>query len=287
MKVELTNTAKKLCVIGDPVLHSKSPIIQNAVIEEFGLDYIYLCQPVPKGEAGKWLTFADYAGYAGFNATIPHKEELVPLMDVVDNFGSRAGAINTVCIRNGKYYGFNTDCGGVLRALGDMNVQPCGKRVLLLGAGGAAKGVAVALTEAGAEVVVCNRSEERARGLCEISPRTMTVGSWEPNELCKLAQGCQIVVNCTSLGMTGTGADFTNLDFIAALPRGAAVMDAVYAPAETSLLRAARAAGHSAENGMGMLLHQAILALEHFTERSLDVPRAKAAALRALGESIC
>lgn len=287
MKVELTNTAKKLCVIGDPVLHSKSPLIQNAVIEEFGLDYIYLCQPVPRGQAGRWLDCAAFSGYAGFNATIPHKEALVPLMDAVDEFGTRAGAVNTVCIQNGKYYGFNTDCGGVLRALGDMNVQPCGKRVLLLGAGGAARGVAVALTSAGAEVVVCNRSQERAEELCALDPKRMTVGSWESDELCKLARGCQVVVNCTSLGMIGIGADFENLDFISALPAGAAVLDAVYAPAETSLLRAARAAGHPAENGMGMLLHQAILALEHFTGQSLDPKRAMQAALKAVGERIC
>lgn len=284
MKVSLTNTAKKLCVIGDPVLHSKSPVIQNAIITELGLDYIYLCQPVPTGQAGRWLDCAAFSGYAGFNATMPHKEALLPLMDTVDEFGTRAGAINTVCIRNGKYYGFNTDCGGVLRALGDMNVQPCGKRVLLLGAGGAARGVAVALISAGAEVVVCNRSPHRAQELCALDPKHMTVGGWAPDELCKLAQGCQAVINCTSLGMTGTDADFENLDFVAALPDGAAVMDAIYAPAETTLLRAARAAGHPAENGMGMLLHQAILALEHFTQRSIDVPRAKAAALRALGE---
>lgn len=113
MKVELRNTTRKLCVIGDPVLHSKSPVIQNAMIEALGLDYIYLCQPVPRGEAHLWLENAAYAGYAGFNATIPHKEELFPLMDEVDEFARRAGAVNTVCIKDGKYYGFNTDCGGI------------------------------------------------------------------------------------------------------------------------------------------------------------------------------
>ena len=84
MKVTLTNTTKKLCVIGDPVLHSKSPLIQNAMISAFGLDYIYLCQPVPKGRVGEWLKAASVAGYAGFNATMPHKEELVGWMDSLD-----------------------------------------------------------------------------------------------------------------------------------------------------------------------------------------------------------
>lgn len=115
MQVELKNTSRKLCVIGDPVLHSKSPVIQNAIISEFGLDYIYLCQPVPRGEAGRWMECAAFAGYAGFNATMPHKEELVPLMDELDSLARICGAVNTVCIKDGKYYGYNTDVGGFLR----------------------------------------------------------------------------------------------------------------------------------------------------------------------------
>ena len=116
MKVELKNTTRKLCVIGDPVLHSKSPVIQNAMIGALGLDYIYLCQSVPRGEVGKWLSCAAYAGYAGFNATMPHKEELVPLMDELDPIARKCGAVNTVCIKNGKYYGYNTDGGEIGRA---------------------------------------------------------------------------------------------------------------------------------------------------------------------------
>lgn len=287
MKVELKNTTKKLCVIGDPVMHSKSPIIQNAMIEALGLDYIYLCQPVPKGEAGRWLEHAAYAGYAGFNATIPHKEALFPLMDEVDKFARKAGAVNTVCIKSGKYYGYNTDCGGILRALADLGVDPAGKKVLLLGAGGAAKGVAVALTGVGATVTVCNRTVDRARELCKMDPAYMTPAGMEPEILCKLSAGSDLVINCTSLGMEPAGADFPDLSFVDALPPGAAVLDAVYAPPETSLVKRARETGHPAANGMGMLLHQAILALEHFTGEKIDVEKAKSAALKALGENGC
>ena len=122
MKVELKNTTKKLCVIGDPVLHSKSPVLQNAMISALGLDYIYLCQPVSRGEAGRWLSCAAYAGYAGFNATMPHKEELVSLMDWLDPLAEKCEAVNTVCIKECKYYGYNTDGGGFLRALDDLGV---------------------------------------------------------------------------------------------------------------------------------------------------------------------
>ncbi len=284
MKVELKNTTKKLCVIGDPVLHSKSPVIQNAVIGALGLDYIYLCQPVPKGEAGRWLSCAAYAGYAGFNATMPHKEELVPLMDELDPIARKCGAVNTVCIKDGKYYGFNTDGGGFLRALGDLGVSAGGKRVVLLGAGGAAKAVAAALCEAGARVTVANRTVEKGEALCQMAPGSMTTAGFDIGTLCKLAEECDILVNCTSLGMEGTGSQFADLSFLDALPSRAAVCDAIYAPAETALLRRAREKGHPAMNGMGMLLHQAILALEHFTGEKLDVERAKAAALTALAE---
>lgn len=282
MKVELTNTAKKLCVIGDPIVHSKSPLIQNAMISALGLDYVYLCQKVPRGETERWLRCADFSGYAGFNATMPHKAALALLMDELDPLASACGAVNTVCIKDGKYYGYNTDGAGFLRALSDLGVDAAGKRALLLGAGGAAKAVAAALAGAGAHVTVANRTVEKAEGICEIDPARMVPAGLEKEELCRLAKESEILVNCTSLGMAGTGADFDDLSFVEALPEGAAVCDAIYAPAETSLLKKAREKGHPAMNGMGMLLHQAILALEYFTGESLDRSRARAAAEEAL-----
>lgn len=282
MRTEGSDTTKKLCVIGDPVTHSKSPILQNAMISEFGLDYIYLCQPVPRGQAGRWLECAAFAGYAGFNATMPHKEELALLMDELDPLAEKCGAVNTVCIKEGKYYGYNTDGAGFLRALGDIGVSPAGKKVLLLGSGGAAKAVAAALAGAGAEVTVCNRTLSKAEKICEMDPVRLTPAGFETEILCKLAEESGLLVNCTSLGMEGTGRDFDDLRFVDALPPGAAVYDLIYAPAETALLKRARETGHPAMNGMGMLLHQAILALEHFTGETLDVERAKGAAEKAL-----
>lgn len=282
MQIELTNATKKLCVIGDPVLHSKSPLIQNAMISELGLDYIYLCQSVPRGRVKQWLDAASFAGYAGFNATMPHKEDLVPLMDELDPLAKRCGAVNTVCIKNGKYYGYNTDGAGFLRALGDLGGNAAGKRVLLLGSGGAAKAVAAALAGAGARAVIANRTLSRAEEICKMDPAHLIPAGFEIETLCRLASESDVLVNCTSLGMEGTGTDFEDLGFVDALPSGAAVCDAIYAPAETSLLKRARETGHPVMNGMGMLLHQAILALEHFTGERLNVERAREAALAAL-----
>ncbi len=287
MKVELKNTTRKLCVIGDPVLHSKSPLIQNAMIGALGLDYIYLCQPVQRGQGGAWLEAAAAAGYAGFNATMPFKEELLPLMDEVEPFAELCGAANTICIKDGKYYGYNTDGPGFLATLADLGVAPAGKKVVLLGAGGAAKSVALALGAAGANVAVCNRNLERAEKLCKLMPERLTAHEFTIKKLCKQLEGADLLVNCTPLGMEGTGTDFTDLSFVEALPAGAAVCDAIYAPAETALLRKARETGHPAMNGLGMLVGQAVLALEKFAGAPIDREKAKAAALKALEENGC
>jgi len=282
MRVELKNTTRKLCIIGDPVLHSKSPILQNAMLSALGLDYVYLCQPVAGGLAEEWLRFAKFAGYAGFNATMPHKEALVPLMDELDPLAAKCGAVNTVSIREGKACGFNTDGGGFLRALDELGVSPAEKRVLLLGSGGAAKAVSAALCMAGATVTVCNRTVKRAEELCGMYPQVMTPAGFSVGELRREAEKADVLVNCTSLGMAGTDAQFEDFSFLEALPQNAAVCDAIYAPAKTELLKRAEELGHPAMNGMGMLLHQAVLALEHFVEESFDETTALAAARTAL-----
>lgn len=272
----------RLQIIGDPVLHSKSPVIQGAMLRALGLDVPYTPHVVRRGELPQYLAWARENGVAGFNATMPHKEELVPLMDWLDPVAEKCGAVNTICIKDGKYYGYNTDGGGFLRALGDMGVSPAGKRVLLLGAGGAAKAVAAALSEAGAMVTVANRTVEKAAAICQMDPEHLTPAGFEIDTLCKLSENAHILINCTSLGMAGTESRFADLSFVDALSPTAVVCDAIYAPPETALLRRARETGRPAMNGMGMLLHQAILALEHFTGEPLDAEKAKAAALAAL-----
>ena len=282
----MTDTRKKLCVIGDPVEHSKSPLIQNAMIQALGLDYDYLCQPVKKGHGKEWLDRAAAEGYAGFNATMPFKEELFPLMDQVDPFAQACGAANTICIKNGKYYGYNTDGPGFLEALSDLGIEPAGKKVVLLGAGGAAKSVALALAGAGAQVTVCNRTVEKAVALCRTDPAHLTPAGFGIEELCKLCEKAHVLVNCTSLGMGGTGANFADLSFVDALPPGAAVCDAIYSPPETTVLRRARGTGHPTMNGLGMLVGQGVLALEKFVGEPIDREKAKKAALEALGEAL-
>lgn len=275
---------KRLCVIGDPIGHSKSPLIQNAMIKAFGLDYEYTAVRVPGDQTAGWLARARAEGWAGFNATMPHKENLVPLMDELDPLAARCGAVNTVALREGRAFGYNTDAPGFLNALADLGVDPAGKAVLVLGSGGAAKAVSAALAGAGARVTVANRTRSKAEAVCRMDPDHIRPAGFATEELCKLSERADLLVNCTSLGMAGTDHDYEDLSFLDRLPRGAAVCDAIYAPPETTFLGRARELGHPTMNGLGMLVGQAIFALEHFVGSSIDRETAKKAALEVLKE---
>lgn len=140
----------RLCVIGDPVEHSKSPLIQNAMIAKLGIPYHYTKRLVHQGDTQEWLDTACREGFAGFNATMPHKVALVPLMDELGEDARLYGAVNTVCIRGKRCIGHNTDGMGFYQALTDLGVEVPGRRITLLGAGGAAKAVALKLVQQGA-----------------------------------------------------------------------------------------------------------------------------------------
>jgi len=263
---------KKLCVIGDPVLHSKSPLLHNAMLRELALDgdYTYDCQLVPAQELRGWLAQASQLGYVGFNATMPHKEALAPLMDGLDEDASLYGAVNTICMKDGKLYGYNTDGRGFLASLEESGFRVSGKRAVLLGAGGAAKAIALKLVQAGVSALtVCNRTAAKAAALCAHAPAVMTPAGFDLDALTRAAAEADLLINATNLGMADTGARFESLAFLEALPAGAVVYDVIYHPAETALLQRARALGHPAMNGLGMLLYQAVFALEHFTGRSI------------------
>lgn len=275
---------RKLCVIGDPIGHSLSPVIQNAMIQAAGLDYVYDARRVAGDDTAAWLKQAVAEGYVGFNATMPHKENLVELADELSADAARFGSVNTVCLKNGRVYGHNTDGAGFLQALRQADMDPAGKNVLVLGAGGAAKAVVYKLVEAGAaHVTVANRTVKRAGGLCsQIGAKGLTACGFSRETLCRHASKSQLVVNCTSLGMAGTMGQFEDLSFLEELKPEAGVFDLIYSPVQTWLLATAQGLGHKTANGLGMLIWQAVFALEYFAETKLDGPAMAAAAQRAL-----
>lgn len=261
-----------LQVIGDPVLHSKSPRIHGAMLKELGLDIPYTAHVVPKGGLPDYLAWAKANGITGFNATMPHKEDLLPLMDELGEDAARFGAVNTVCLRDGRLIGHNTDGEGCLAALEEAGLWPA-RRVVVLGAGGVSKAIARKLASAGAEQVwVCNRTIAKAEALCASDPR-MIPADFRPETLTRLCGQAALVVNGTNLGMEGCPDQFEDFSFLDALPPHTGVFDSIYHPAETQLLAQAKKRGLTVCNGLPMLVHQAIFALEHFLDRPLDHAR--------------
>lgn len=275
---------KKLCVIGDPIEHSKSPLIQNAMIRAAGLDLVYDARRVAGRDTALWLARAEEEGYVGFNATMPHKENLLPLMDELSADAALYRSVNTVCRRKGRWYGHNTDGEGFLRALREAGMDPAGRNVLVLGAGGAAASVVLKLARSGARSIrVANRTVARAQMLCAREGTGLVQpADFAPDTLKRLAADSQLVVNCTSLGMTGVAGQFEDLSFLEELKADGAVFDLIYSPARTQLLARAQELGLPAANGLGMLVWQAVFALEQFAETTLDGGVMAAAARKAL-----
>ncbi len=282
LRLAYTNGSGKLAVIGDPVAHSLSPRIQNALLEHLGLDYIYLALKIPPSATREWVKAARLLDFAGFNATMPHKTALVPLMDTLSGDAARCRAVNTVVLRKGRLEGHNTDGEGFLRALGDAGVEVRGRNAVLLGAGGGARAVALKLAACGARrIAVCCRTPRQGELLRELDSR-IEAHAWTPASLRENLRHCDVLINGTPLGMRGVGETFADLDFLDALPASSVVCDLIYSPLRTELLRAAAQRGHTAINGLGMLIHQAILALELFTATPIDAERAAPVAERAL-----
>ncbi len=263
---------KKLCVIGDPIEHSKSPLIQNTMINHLGIDYYYDYQRVVAGDIKSWIEKAKNLGYVGFNATMPHKVDILPYIDVMDDEAKLYNAVNTVSFKGDKIYGYNTDGIGFLQSLLEKGVSPKDKTVTILGAGGASSAVALKMVKEGAKTVkVLNRSLDKAENLCKRFSGKMQSFDFAVDTLKEQMKDTDILINGTSLGMGGVSADYEDLSFVEALPKTATVCDLIYFPKETSLLKKAKEQELNTVGGIGMLIYQAIYALSYMTDKKLDV----------------
>lgn len=259
---------RQLYVIGDPVAHSLSPLIHRAMIQQTGAAYRYDVRTVRPGELADFVSWAKDGGCAGCNVTMPLKEAIVPLLDEVDGGAAACGAVNTVCFREGRAIGHNTDGTGFLDSLAGHGADPCGQQVLLLGAGGSATAVCHALAQAGAaRIAVCDRSIGRAETLAARYPDCAVAGGLD--ELARYAAESRLVVNATSLGMAGCAA-FGDLSFLRAAPGDAVVYDLVYHPRRTALLETAAGLGLRAVGGIDLLIRQAVRAFAFFTGEEPD-----------------
>jgi shikimate dehydrogenase len=257
----MDSAAKAACVIGWPVEHSRSPLIHTYWIRELGLDADYRREAVAPDRLGEFLSGLAERGYVGANVTVPHKEAALRLA-APDARAQAVGAANTLWFDNGTLCATNTDVEGFIANLDA--VAPGWDRgleaAMVLGAGGAARAVVFGLIERGVtRIHVANRSFERAMALRGQFGATLNPLRWE--EIDGRLAGVGLLVNSTTLGMTGQGTLTVRLDRLAP---NAVVADLVYAPLETALIKAARHLGLRAVDGLGMLLHQAVGGFERW-----------------------
>ena len=247
-------------VIGDPVAHSRSPRLFRCMAEETGREFSYEAVQVKEEELAAFLALAKRGAYRGLNVTMPLKQRAAELADEVSETVQLLGAANTLRLSGGNIFAENTDGAGFLSALAWYGIEPEGKTVLLLGAGGAARAVALALGRSGAQVKVLNRTVEKALALTGLHDN-ITLGAERD------LAAADLLVNATPRGMT---APWDDLSFLDRLGAHSTVMDLIYAPQETELLKAAQKRNLAAYNGFAMLAGQAIRAAEFFIGEALN-----------------
>ena len=275
-----------LGVFGHPVSHSLSPVMHNAAIRALDLDYVYVPFHVPPSDLGKAVEGIRALGIAGVNVTIPHKERIIEYLDEVSENAMRIGSVNTVANRDGRLIGDSTDGPGFLRPAEEA-WGTIGGRALILGAGGSAKAVAFTLAQNGCEVVIANRTHERAEELAEglravfgsnISKAIELRGEVIAEEI----GGIDLLVNTTSVGMS------PNTDGIPLPPQllhaGLKVYDLVYNPLKTRLIKEAESRGAKTMTGIKMLVYQGALSFEMWTGQRPPIDVMERAVAEALGE---
>ncbi len=261
-----------LALIGQPVSHSLSPAMHNAAFAADGLDFVYVCLDVDPDDLPAAVKGALALKLRGFNVTMPHKRAMIPLVDELDDGARISGAVNTVVIEGSDLRGYNTDGGGMVMACREAGIELSGRRVLLLGAGGAAAAIAVAFGAAGIrELHIANRSAEHAAGLRD-KLRGRGVEKIEVHHLGASGVAVpevDVVVNATSLGMREGDPLPIPAGYV---DEGKAVCDAVYRPGtQTPLVRLARERGARVVAGDRMLLYQGVLAQKLWTGREPNV----------------
>ncbi len=297
---------KYVGLIGYPLGHSVSPAMQQAAFDYYNLDLRYEAWETEPSKLGKVLVRVRQPSTLGANVTVPHKEAVVPLMDELDDLAFEIGAVNTVVNRNGRLVGYNTDAGGFLLALRqEGGFDPADKRIVIIGAGGVARAASFALARAGAKsLVITDIIAERANRLASDLERSLARGSGPPARSCVDAKemrgiawlerpgaplpeiralskddpqvaealsGCDLLVNCTPIGMKHSDSEGRSPLEAELIPKGALVYDVVYNPIETPLLADARKRGARTLNGLAMLVHQGASGFELWTGREAPI----------------
>ena len=258
--ISLSGKSKVYGILGDPVAHSLSPLMQNQAFQEQQIDAVYVPFHVLADNLPAAVKGLRALNVAGVNVTIPHKETILPLLDEIDPSAKIIGAVNTVVNKGGNLIGYNTDATGFMSSVRqELSFQPEGREVLLLGAGGACRAVAVGLAAAGVKsIIIANRHMARAEKIInDLGPHfssvQLSVVDYNDNSYLDAVSKTDLIVNTTSVGLSGEEINFLPLEHI----KGSALIyDMVYSLSETPLIKSARSLGLSCVDGLGMLAAQ-------------------------------
>ncbi len=287
MEPSIISGKTKICaIIGDPIEHTMSPVMHNAAFKKLGLDYLYVPFRVRKEELAKAIEGIRALNIKGFNVTIPHKVAVIPMLDGLDPLAEKIGAVNTVVNNDGDLRGYNTDATGFLQALLERGVEPRGKNVVVLGAGGASRAISYILAEREAQLTILNRqlemdwAEELAAQISD--GFEMEVKALELNfeNLTMALDRADLLINATSVGMS---PDSEGTPVPARLLKTELVVfDIVYNPIKTRLLKEAEAAGARTIGGIDMLAWQGAMAFEKWTGQPAPLALMRKEAIKAL-----
>lgn len=280
----IKGTTKNLGVMGWPIAHSLSPVLQNAAIEEAGLDYVYISLPVPPEKLKEAVAGLRAMQFTGWNVTIPHKQAIMAELDAVDEDARIIGAVNTVVNRDGHLTGYNTDCIGFMQPLAQQGFLPKGKEATILGAGGAARAVIWGLLRAKVKRITLGvRNPAKAARLAEefAAYGEIQVLHWEDSAFAEHLAVTDLLVNTTPLGMYPHVEGMPPVDWTK-LKKDALVYDIIYTPERTRFLCEAQEHGHAIINGEGMLAGQGAAAFTLWTGVAPDIALMK----RALREEL-
>ncbi|HIV86411.1 MAG TPA: shikimate dehydrogenase [Candidatus Monoglobus merdigallinarum] len=273
----------KLGVIGDPIEHSRSPEVHGMVLNLLGVSYDYKKIRVKKGALKSFIAEAKAEGLTGFNLTMPHKKDIIPLLDEISPEAQLYKSVNTVRIKDGRLCGYNTDAEGFVLALKQNGFTLTDKKTVILGAGGVVSTLALKFALMGAaEITVLNRTAVKAAEICDMIAKAQqrgilsravkaAHGALDTENIVKSSKDCDLLINATPLGMSGIEQDFEDLSFFDGIKKDAMAADLIYNPQKTRFLRYAEDKGLKIMNGLGMLIGQAIFADEIYLGRSLDV----------------
>lgn len=275
----------KICgIIGDPIEHTMSPAMHNAAFYKLGLDYVFVPFLVKKEGLRQAIDGVRGLNIRGLGVTIPHKVAVMQYLDQIDDLAQKIGAVNILVNDNGILTGYNTDAGGFLRALLERGIEPKGKMVAILGAGGASRAISFVLAERGANLIILNRTWDKAIELADRVARSfgnkIEALPLDKENLTKALGRADIMMNCTNVGMhphvseTLVTANQLKSDMI--------VFDTVYNPIKTQLLKEAEKAGATTISGVEMLVWQGVLAFEMWTHHKAPVEVMREAVIKML-----